>query len=278
MKILRLDFYQLKRRIIKSYYWRDKIPYLLGLKKAESGSMPDFIIAGLPKCGTVWLVKALQSDSNFEYIENPFLKNKGEIRFFSINFNQPLSKYLFAFKNRRGSGDKLLFEKSPDYSKMSIWRLRLIKKLNPSIKIILLFRNPIERLYSNAKMDLIRKDKIEMKAENDHLFFKNYKSKIGEYDYHRIINNWLSVFNKSQIIILSMEDIRDNPEEVLLNIYTFLNRNFFNEYEEADKPENVTRSSPLPDSHRAYLRKNFASTIEYWENNQSLFRLKYKEV
>src|SRR5690606_22189836 len=110
---------------------------------------------------------------------------KGEIRFFSHNFNQPISEYFQAFNENRDLS-KLAYEKSPDYSTMSKFRIRLIKKLNPNIKIILIFRHPIDRAFSNAKMDLARKG-IELNAENDHYFLNHYKGQIKRYDYEKII-------------------------------------------------------------------------------------------
>src|SRR5690606_24292749 len=159
---------------------------------------------------------------------------------------QPIQKYFEAFKKRRNSEEKLLFEKSPDYSTMSRWRIKLIKKLNPQIKIILIFREPIERAFSNAKMDLIRVRKIELKPENDHYFLKNYKSIKNLYNYKRILDNWYSVFEKSQILILSMEDIKKNPNRVLEKTHHFLGTEFKGNYSEAARPKNVTVAQPIP--------------------------------
>src|SRR5690554_5713030 len=138
MKNIRRKLYRFKRNMINNgnslYSWRDKLSYFLGIKKASRKEMPDFIIAGLPKCGTVWMVRVLRSDKQFQYFENPFFKNKGEIRFFSRNFNQSISKYFRAFKTKQRDLTKLAYEKSPDYSTISRTRIRLIKKLNPDVK------------------------------------------------------------------------------------------------------------------------------------------------
>lgn len=277
MKKIRLNLYRFKRKLIKSfksvYYWRDKVPYFLGIKKAVKGSMPDFIIAGLPKCGTSWLVEALNSNHNFMYIKNPFFDHKGEIRFFSKNFNQPISKYLEAFRKERMDKGRLLFEKSPDYSRMHISRLKLIKRLNPQIKIILLFRDPVERAFSNAKMDLIRNRGINLKPENDHYFLKSYKGQLIKHNYQRVLNRWHSVFDKSQILILSMEDVKEHPIKVLEKTHAFLGVNFSNNYTGLQERKNVTLSKPIPNSHLVYLKKHLSETIDYWENNQDLFRL-----
>lgn len=274
---IRRKLYRLKRRVILSIIslrsWPDKLPYYLGLKKADSGSMPDFLIAGLPKCGTWWLVHALKENQHFEFVSNPFTDTKGETRFFSFNFNQPITKYLNAFKARRTNEDKLLFEKSPDYSTMSLWRIRLIKRLNPSIKIILIFRDPVKRCFSNTKMDLMRKRGLELKPEYDDLFFGSYKSQIKKYNYQKILKNWFSVFDKSQILVLSMEDIKNKPHEVIEKTCHFLGKPYVESTLDLSKAKNTTVSVPIPSHHLAYLEKELQNDIAYWNANQEMFRI-----
>lgn len=233
--------------------------------------MPDFIIAGLPKCGTVWMVRVLRSDSQFQYFENPFFENKGEIRFFSYNFNQPIAKYFNVFNSEIRDPSKLAYEKSPDYSIMSISRIKLIKKLKPDVKIILVFRDPVDRAFSNAKMDLSRKG-VALNSENEQYFLDHYKSQGKLYDYERILNNWYSVFETSQILVLSLEDIGEKPLKVIEKIYTFLGREINIDHDLYENP-NATAKSNIPLSHRSYLEATIGSIITYWESNRSLFRI-----
>ena len=69
LKLIKRKTYKYRRDLIKSslsfYHWRDKFPYFIGVKKALPEEMPHFIIAGLPKCGTVWLVEALEQYPQF---------------------------------------------------------------------------------------------------------------------------------------------------------------------------------------------------------------------
>lgn len=273
---IRHDLYRFKRKMIRGtnslYSWRDKLPYYLGFKKVTRKDMPDFIIAGLPKCATVWMVRVLRSDNQFQYFENPFFKNKGEIRFFSRNFNQPISEYFRAFNTKERDLAKLAYEKSPDYSTMSRTRIRLIKKLNPDIKIILVFRQPAERAFSNAKMDLVRNKGIELKSENEHYFINHYKSQGRKYDYKKIINNWISVFDESQILVLSLEDIGEKPGKVIEKVYDFLGRKVNINHDLYENP-NATISKPMPTSHLKFLNGYIGDIIDYWDNNQSLFRI-----
>jgi hypothetical protein len=253
------------------YNWRDKFPYFMGVKKAKKDEMPDFIIAGLPKCGTVWLVEALKEYSQFNYVKNPFYSHKHEIRFFSFNFNQPIKAYLNTFKKQ--TAGKLNFEKSPDYSVMSTTRIKLIKKLNPTIKIILIFRDPIERAFSNAKMDLIRKKNIILTPENNKLFFNNYDSQLRRYDYEKILKKWGSVFPKEQLLILSLEDIKAQPQNVLKKVFTFFDTEYKPQNFSLDEAKNTTKAGPLPESHRKYIIKQIPDIIKFWNENAEIFRI-----
>lgn len=267
--------YPFRRKFTKNmlalWYWRDKWPYYLGLKKCPPNGMPDFIIAGLPKCGTVWMVRVLRSDNQLQYFENPFFKNKGEIRFFSRNFNQPIKKYFAVFADEIRDPAKLAYEKSPDYSIMPKRRIKLLKKLNPELKIILVFRDPIERAHSNAKMDLSRRG-INVLPENEGYYLEHYKSQANQYNYEKIINNWKSLFGKDKLLILSQEDIGEKPSKVIKKIYSFLGRDMGIEHDIFENP-NATSKKPIPISHQMFLKKHIASIIKYWEDNQVLFRL-----
>lgn len=229
------------------------------------------MIAGLPKCGTVWLVDALKSDERFQYVKNPFFMDKGEIRFFSRNFNQPIKNYFQAFQKK--DTNQLTFEKSPDYSVMPTSRMRLIKKLHPKIKIILLFRDPVDRLFSNAKMDLIRVKGLELVTENDNEFFKAYKSQAHIYNYKAIVRNWSDVFSSHQILILSLEDIKLTPELVLKKVYEFLEVPYFGTITDISEARNTTKASGIPDHHAEFIRGLLGETLNYWNKNKGLFRI-----
>ncbi len=269
--------YKYRRGAVKTtlsfYHWRDKIPYLLGLKKALPQEMPDFVIAGLPKCGTVWLVDVLKQHSRFNYVKNPFYTDKHEIRFFSFNFDKPIKKYFKAFKNQHPN--LISFEKSPDYSTMSISRIRLIKKLNPTIKIILIFRNPVDRAFSNAKMDLIRKKDVALTPQNNYLFFRHYDNQLRRYDYEKILKKWWCVFPKEQILILSLEDIKASPKKVLNKVFDFfeVEQEHRSHKPDLNEAKNVTRASSIPKEHKDYIQKQIPEIMEFWNKNDETFRL-----
>lgn len=265
-KLVKTMFYKKRRKFyngIREFIsWYDKWPYLLGFKRAPENSMPNFIIAGLPKCGTYWLVDALKKDPKFKFVSNPYLEEKGEFRFFSIHFSKPIQTYFDAFLPYPSY---LTFEKSPDYSIMGRLKLKLLLKLNPDIKIILLFRDPVQRLFSSAKMELIRKRGLVIESNTDHLFFNHYKTESKKYDYQAIIGNWKEVFKPEQLLFLSLEQISSSPEEVLNKVYDFLNVPYLSLNETLTEAKNRTADISFPEHHKAYI-ENVVGDIKFSEN------------
>lgn len=270
--------YKLKKRsrlgLQNMINWLDKWPYFLGLKR-QNIHMPDFIIAGIPKCGTVWLADTLKQHPEIHYVENPFYKEKREVRFFTLYFNFPIKAYFKAFKKQ--DPQQLYFEKSPDYAIMSKTRLKLIKRLKPDIKLIFVFRDPVMRSYSHAKMDWTRDHGIALTKETEHLYFKNYRNMSKYNDYESIIDKWESVFSKDQMLYMSLEDLKQNPSLTFDYIVDFLalkDKSFKFHF---PAPKNTSKSINIPDHHKAYIKNYKPSYIKFWEEHQSLLSVLKKE-
>ena len=140
----------------------------------------DFIVAGIQKCGTTALYSLLR--------QHPMLIGSGhkEPHFFSRRRNSQLTEeqietYHGAWlkKADRFESDKLYFEASADScflnggaGKSLFDPLPVIKAYNPEIKIIILFRDPVERFYSEWSM--LRRKKEEGKRWGTDLSFLEF--------------------------------------------------------------------------------------------------------
>src|SRR3989442_777266 len=110
----------------------------------ESGSRrPDFFIVGGPKCGTTAMYTYLREHPE---IYMPALK---EPHFFGADIRHPgrrsLEQYLSLFAQARDQ--KRLGEASISYL-FSRCAAREIKDFNPSSRIIIMLRNPVDMMYS----------------------------------------------------------------------------------------------------------------------------------
>ncbi|NQZ78540.1 MAG: sulfotransferase domain-containing protein, partial [Ekhidna sp.] len=115
--------------------------------KKELVILPNLIIAGPPKSGTTsiyeWLSNHPQSLASKVKETNYFLDRVGDNNRNANFIDHGLSRYSTFFE--KYNGEKVVFESTPGYI-FSTTAIRELSQLNP--KIVLIFRDPAERLYS----------------------------------------------------------------------------------------------------------------------------------
>ena len=106
-----------------------------------SEALPHFLIVGAPKCGTSWLAGALRRHPRVLMAPN-------EIEYFSSHLDRPLVWYLDHFRQwghltlPPEAGEAFVTgEKSAGYSGLSLSRIRLVHRLLPDVRLILMIRD-----------------------------------------------------------------------------------------------------------------------------------------
>lgn len=203
---------------------------------------PNFLIIGSPKCGTTSMYKYLSQHPNIEF------SNRKEPKFFcwndkDLNFRgnsrvlnqikattiQDINEYLALFKNKTSTH---IGEASVDYFH-SENTAKSISDFNPKMKLILILRNPVERAYSdwkhNVKMGYenirsFRKaiDAIAGRKKNNGVPYFDYLGK-GNYASH--LKEYLSYFNRQNLLVLFFEDFRTDPERTCNEVLEFFGEN-----------------------------------------------------
>lgn len=188
---------------------------------------PHFIVIGASKCGTTSLYKYLGQHSQ---VLPPINK---EIDFFNFNYEQGKDWYFAHFLVLPQEQGFITGEASPSYFSYPNVDRR-IRELIPQIKLIVLLRNPVERVISHyhhciregAERDSLESAlnselKIIKKATPSQLsYFEGYLG-IGLYVYK--LRRWLSLFPPEQFLIIRSEDLYENPPEIMAQTYDFLN-------------------------------------------------------
>ena len=201
-------------------------------------TFPNFIIAGAAKSGTTSLFYYLSQHPQIEMLK------KKETNFFSLegrplNFEGPgddKDTNLFSvtsiedYKTLFDALDshRLLGEASPSYLYYKEAPLR-IKRYIPRAKIIVILRNPIDRAYSNY-MHLLRAgreklsfreaiEKTDFRLKNNWQWFWDY---VGIGHYHRQLINYMNCFDSSQLKVVLYDDLKNEPEALLREIFDFL--------------------------------------------------------
>jgi len=169
------------------------------------------IIAGLPKCGT--------SSLHYYLTQHPDIitPKKKEIRFFNQNNDYHIKTYKKLLNGN--DKDKYTIDSTPYYS----WRFNFnvpskIKNYLPETKIILMFRNPADRLFSNFLMNNPNGD---INKEYNKYLKNPVQKNISQYS--KILNNWNYFDNKKNLKVILSEDLYSNELNITNEIFKFLN-------------------------------------------------------
>jgi glycosyltransferase involved in cell wall biosynthesis len=187
---------------------------------------PDFMIIGPWRTGTTWLSQVLRSVPGM-FITTP----KEPMYFSSLYRKQPNAQgdflwYLDLFDSKHDSRHELLRgEASATYATdISVELIRFIAEINPNIKIVFGIRDPIERAWSHAKMNVDhRADEFRHLPAGDRI-----KSALGRHHiinagyYRRHLEKWKSIIPKAQIHIFEYAKLQRSPPEALAEVCSFL--------------------------------------------------------
>ena len=217
----------------------DKIGFLrnnLLTSKETTANFPNFLGIGAQKSGTTWLYKNLRKHPQL------YLPETKEIHYFDWYFYKSINWYCKYFKGAKKK--QVTGEINPCYSTLSEKKIKLIHKMNPKLKIILLLRNPIERAWSQAVMNLVKRKKANIaivdlfsiiklatstRKKEFHLIKNqefiahfNHPRSIERGDYLNIIKKWRKYFPNNQIFIGDYNQLKISPDKLLNEIFEFL--------------------------------------------------------
>ena len=159
--------------------------------------------------------------------------------------------------------DKVSGEITPSYSFLSREEIGHIYSLYPKLKIILILRNPIDRAWSHLRFH-IRLNKFSTDSSLEPIKeFIDSEKQVLRGDYLSILSNWSSIFPKEQIHVCFYDDIEENPQSFLDNIFNFLEVSSL-EIEKTilNTKVNVSASKKIPPEIEAYLIEKYQYDIE----------------
>lgn len=193
--------------------------------------LPNFIIVGAPKSGTTSLYHYLS--------EHPqvFMSEPKEVNFFSREEIERQGLFYKDFKAKDLDEYKKLFLEANDEKAVGEGSVSYlfypetpakIKALLPDVKIIILLRDPVSRGYSHYLMDYrlglvdVPYEEIVLKTctyKNAHLYYQQYVE-LGLY--YEQVKRYFELFGKEQVKIYFQEDLRQDTQKIILDLYEFL--------------------------------------------------------
>jgi len=173
---------------------------------------PEFIIAGVFKGGSTALWYNLDKHPK---IHMAVKKESIEMNFWASRFKHKEHDW---YKEFFPDG-YICGEKTPGYY-MSKHSMRQIHENIPNCKIILCLRNPVDRAYSHYQMHRSGRRKQSTPSVFNIEVFKRYAN-AGRYWPH-IENNILPFFDKEQIFICVMEEMKQDISKKMGEVFEFI--------------------------------------------------------
>lgn len=194
-----------------------------------------------------------------------------EIHYFTLHQDKGVEWYKQHFPV---NNELLVGEASPTYFDIAKDRTipKNIQKLIPDVKLILIVRDPVDRAISHFS-HLCRINKIKELADMDinDFFGRSFSEaflQTNEIDrllaqvlsfsnYYQKYLNYISVFEKGQLLVLSNEELLKHPQSVMKRVFSFLGLNPI----ESSLFEKFKYSTG--DKKRAINEKNISRLKEY---------------
>lgn len=242
------------------------------ISKIASKFKVNFLVAGVQKAGTTALFEYLKGHAELSMAtpkETHFFDDERYFENKEIDY-----KRYHTFFNDCHNINKLFGEATPIYT---YWydAPKRIWNYNPSIKIIVVLRNPIERAFSHWNMERDRNfDLLDF-----HTAIRNEANRCREALplQHRVFSYidrgfyteqlrriW-HYFPKDQTLILKHEDLKDDLDRTLLQVSNFLKISKFKKTEFKNIHSRAYKSS-LDTADHLYLRNIFIHDINELES------------
>lgn len=244
---------------------------------------PDFLIVGPQRTGTTWLHAHLRFHPQvllaepkelffFSRLKDPshpkFRSNSlgWYLKHFRDSWPWWLYKSWFCLWHYRERYRPLVRgEATASYAALEEDVIAEVVALNPSIKVILMVRNPVDRAWSHAKKDLARNRGRSLgevtEAEFLAFFQEPYQLRCAQYVQN--IDRWARWLRPQHLFVGLFDDIAFRPEELLLQVMRFLGVRAAPKYVRADvrAPVNPTSSSGVPERYRRVLEDLLAADL-----------------
>ncbi|NER47330.1 MAG: tetratricopeptide repeat protein [Symploca sp. SIO1A3] len=205
----------------------------LSQQQKLSSSAPSFLIIGQAKCGTTSLYTYLTQHPQIL----PAIRK--EINFWNRDstFNRGLNWYLAHFPSI-ASGKKLITGEATTTYLDSYKTAQRLLQFFPHMKLIILLRNPVERVLSHYYMNCRYRwesssleeaifSELEMLSQQPtiDLHSQVYATNgfyITRSKYVESIKQWMELFPKEQFLILQSEDFFSDPAATVDQVFQFL--------------------------------------------------------
>jgi len=220
---------------------------------------------GSQRCATSYLNQVLEAHPHVQMAPK-------EPNFFNHTVRtHGLDWYLQHFEAPNGKSIQARGEISPNYAVMRRREIQLAKDLFPHLKIILLVRHPVDRMWS-----ALRRHWTFSYLDDVSEIGKNVSSILGYADqrlpdafgdYRAIYENWTSVFDEERILLLRYDQMKAEPDRTVSRVLEFLgvesDIEWIQSYREGSSPRNQsTADVEMSNYVQYYLSRRYIDRIK----------------
>jgi hypothetical protein len=236
---------------------------------------PSFIGLGAQKCATAWLYNMLKDHPDIEMVTSE--NGKKDLSFFNHFYDRGFEWYEKHFVN---CNTNTFGEFSTSYLYNTDVPER-IYHYSAEVKLIVSLRNPVERAFSNHKHEI---NLGHISGKN--LIFENALQNNPMYLYQSLyythLSRWMQYFDKAQIFIILVNDLKEKPEKTIHDLYSFLGVDpehkpsmLYQRIHETRVPQNMVLESSIKKAS-AFLKKIGGATLINYLKSKSVNRVIYK--
>lgn len=198
------------------------------------------------------------------YLADSFRAHARHLALLRIDFHVLRWDVRYAFFPHTDSWYSHLFDKHsvsgeifPKYCELHSDDLADIKRRYSDLKIIITVRDPIEREWSRAKMNLCKKRNLQPADVPDERWLKHFNEpgQSSANDYAALYDRWSECFGKKHVHLIFFDEIQDDGWGVFRSLCRFLGLNELDESFEHRicKASNVGIKSNIPRRYERYL-------------------------
>ena len=230
--------------------------------------LPTFLGIGSQRCGTSWLYHTLSKhpqvrvsrEKELEYFGRWILKR--DLRWYEAQFDVD-----------EGEGDKpIRGEVSPQYSRLAEAVVRRIQRLLPDVRVVLLIREPVERAWKQALLEMgVLRGRDMGRVSMARLLRHAERARTTLYsDYTRILRTWRGAFGAEAVYVGLYDDLKADPTRLYHQILEHLGADvdLAPGVEVLSAKVNVTKDAlkekkepPMPEELRWYLAKQYEASV-----------------
>ena len=202
-----------------------------------------------------------------------FRAHLSNLKKLKVNFKELYWDFKYFIGNRSNRWYASLFDESlvsgdisAKYCEISEKRVADIKRCFPTLKVLITLRDPIEREWSRAKMNLSKKPGRPLDEVEEHEFITQFNApyQMESNDYADLIETWTTHFTNDQVLVLFYDELLDDPFTYFTRICGFLDIELPDEQWRAQLEEYVFKgvTGGIPERFRKVLYEMHEDKIE----------------